>query len=60
MYKVIGQDTCVYYNVQLRIFDANNNRIVRETNNGTVNMEKDVKYRIDPHIYYDQWLSAEI
>ena len=44
------------YNVQLRIFDANNNRIVRETNNGTVDMEKDVKYRIE--VEYDTELCS--
>lgn len=35
------------YNVHLRIYDANDNRIVRETNDGTVDMEKGVKYRIE-------------
>lgn len=44
------------YNVQLRIYDANNNRIVMESNNGTVDMEKDVKYRIE--IEYDTELCS--
>lgn len=39
------------YNVKLRIYDANENRIVNETNNGTVSLDKDVKYRIE--IEYD-------
>ena len=55
-YRFETTDRTNGYNVQLRIFDANNNRIVRETNNGTVDMEKDVKYRIE--VEYDTELCS--
>lgn len=35
------------YDVELRIYDANNKRILRDKNDGTVELEKDVKYRIE-------------
>ncbi len=55
-YRFETSDRTNGYNVQLRIYDANNNRIVGETNNGTVDMEKDVKYRIE--IEYDTELCS--
>ncbi len=55
-YRFEATDRTSGYNVQLRIYDANNNRIVRETNNGTVDMEKDVKYRIE--VEYDTELCS--